>query len=30
MNFTPELLEHASERLRQYGVHALGAVGGVT
>jgi integrase len=27
MNYTPELLEKASERLRQYGVHALGAVG---
>jgi integrase/recombinase XerD len=26
MNYTPELLEHASERLRQYGVQALGAV----
>lgn len=26
MNCTPELLEHASERLRQYGVQALGAV----
>ena len=27
VDFTPELLEHASERLRQYGVRALGTVG---